>query len=548
MAERNAVRGHLTLHRWVMLLAPAILVAVLVVYPFIDMIAGYVNPASLSIITGNSPDSILTRRAVWNSLAQGAVSAVFSFIAGLPLGLFLGRYIFRLKKAISALVLVPFFLPSVIVVFAFTSGFGNSSVFQSLFHFGGALSSGFTGIVAVNTFFNAPLVALFVMTAVGQSDPSLDEAALTLNASIFRRFSTVWGRDGITAGISGSLLAFMYSFAGFAAPLIIGGPGSFTLDAWIYYEVRTLDNTSVAVMLAFIEALILLVPALIYIKFSATRSRVTASRTEQGRRKHGGDRYFLAGSLYTVIWIAVEIYLLSSIFLSSFSIPGHSGYSLQNYSILFGARTSSALGISTFAAILNSLFYGMCTAIIVVTVGMMWIVGKRRLGISGGVYSEITQYIPLVISAIMMSFAILIVFGSRTPVNLTWLLIVGAQSAVAIPVVLRVIESGFLPVNREYSEASQILRGSPFFEVELPLAGSAFASALMFGFAMSLGEFSATNFLATTHYIPLTVEMYSLQSVRLFGPAYSAASILMIMSLLSFYIIQKLGERFVVFR
>lgn len=539
----NLIRG-LRPYHWVMLLAPAIFVTGVIVFPFVTMVSDNISGSFFSQITGSGAIAQLTRKAIYNSTVQGSASAVLSFITGLPLGLFLGKYRFRMKRLATSLIIIPFFLPSLIVVFAFISGFGNGVSPISLPYLS-FLSRGFPGIVAVNTFFNAPLVALFTMTAVEQSDVTLNEAAMTLGAGKFRRFRTIWGRDGITAAMGAALLTFTYSFAGFAAPLIIGGPSYFTLDAWIYFMVKTLGNLDAAIVLALLEATILLAPALLYAYFSGRQRRVSGSRLRIPSASTGPDLFFRLGAVFTLVWIAVEIYLLSSVVLASLDVsPGHAA-NLSYYAQLFGSRATSSLGIATTSAIMNSMFYGTITALAVVSLGLLWMTGKRRLRVARGWYSEFMHYIPLIISSIIMAFAISIVLGAVTPITLVWVLIIIAQTGVAIPVVLRVIDAGFSSIPEAYSEASITLGGSPFFEIELPLARSTFASALMFGFAISLGEFSATNFIATTNYITLTVEMYLLQGVRLIGASYAAATILLCVSLVAFYIIQRLGERFV---
>lgn len=529
---------------WIMLLSPSLFVVAVVVYPYLDLVHGSFNSAIVLQIFGNSITAQLTREAIWNSFYQGIASAAMALAIGLPLGLFLGSFEFRFKRLVSSITIVPFFLPSIVVVFAFISGFSSNSIASSILPGLSGLSYGLAGIVAVNTFFNAPLVAMFAMTAVEQVDPGQIQAAETLGTGMFRRFVSIWGRSAIIAALGGALLTFAYSFSGFAAPLIIGGQKFFTMDAWIYSFVKIQGDLSAAVVMATIEALLLLFPAVLYMLFAIRRSGAAGNRimVRSNRRKTP----FFVGIIYTVLWLLMEFYLLSSVIMRS--LGGTVNSMLANYSLLFQGAVVSRLGITTTSAILNSLFYGTCTALLVAVLGTMWITGKRRLHSRPGKITEIFQYIPLVISSVLMAFSLYIVIGTSTPATFMWVLIVLAQSAVAIPVVLRVIDAGFLALPQSVSEASMTLRGNPFFDVELPLAGSAFASALVFGFGISLGEFSATNFLASSSYIPITVEIYGLENARLLGPAYAAASILMIVSVIAFYLIMKFGGRFAAVR
>lgn len=548
MDNYNAMRIRSKIRNYLLLFIPTIFIAAAVIVPIIYLIGGDVNLKSLIQILGSGTNGILTRSAISNSLVQGALSSVFSFVIGLPLGLFLGRYDFRLKRTLTSFVLMPFFLPSIVVVYSFITGFGSQSILAAYLPMSGYFSSGLSGIISINTFFNAPLVALFTMTGTEQSDSSADEAAMTLSASRLKRFRTVWGRSGLIAGAGASLITFVYSFTGFAAPLIIGGPKYFTLDTWIYFLSRTLGNVKLSVLLALVEVLILLLPVLVYMFFLSGKVRTTGNRIRSRVADRKRDIFFKIGIAYITLWVLTEIYLISSVVIASLHAPGVQNIGSESYTLLFGSKTTSTLGVPAILTIANSLFYATIAAFLVVTIGLLWVVGKRRLKIVSGFTSELAQYIPLILSAIVLAFCLYVFYEPLTPPNLLWLLIIVAQSLVAIPVVLRVMDSGFSTIPRNLSEAADLLKGNSLFEVELPMAKTTFATALMFAFAMSLGEFTATNFIANGSFIPLSVEIYQLQQARLFSASYAAASILMLLSVISFYVIQRVGERFIVFR
>ncbi len=526
---------------------PALLIAVLVIVPFAEMLSRFLDFSSIGALGGSSPIALLTRRAIENSLVQGMLSAATSFAVGLPLGFFLGRYEFRFKRLLRSFAILPIFLPSIVVVTAFISSFGPGSPTHAIYSGSTIFSTGLSGIVAVNTFFNAPLVAMMTMLSVERSNRTLDEAAMTLGASGMRRFISVWGRDGIIAGAGGSLLAFLYSFAGFTAPLIIGGPGYFTLEAWIYFMVRTLNNIPLAAVMSLVEAGALLLPAVFYFAFIGGTKRVygTGRPPAEENRKH--SPFFISGALYVAAWTGLECYILGSVFYSSLRL-GQSSPGFGNFVLLFSTRTTVALGLPTSAVLLNTMFYGIMTSLLVTLIGLVWIYGKRRAASRALIVTDTVQFIPLVISAVIFSLSLAVTFEYTTSFAFDWILIIIAQSVLAIPIVLRVMEAGFSAIPPSYTEAALTLRGNPFFEVEVPIARSTLASALMFGFAMSLGEFTATNFLATTSYIPLGVQIYQLQVLRIFGAAEAAAAILLLMSLASFYVVQRAGEVFVAVR
>ncbi len=534
-----------TLVTWLMIIAPVIFLISIIVYPVLSLMGQFASSVNFSDLFGNSPEASLARDAVYNSLEQGILSSATSFVAGFPLGVILARIHPKLHRFYRSFILLPFFLPSIVVVLAFISLFGRGSPVTSLFPFMTALSSGLTGIIAVNTFFNAPLVAFLTSSGIERSDSRLEEAASTLGAGPLRIFSGIWGRDGIRAAMGAVVLTFLYSFAGFAAPLIIGGPQNYTIETWIYYSVKMLGDIPLGVLFSAVQSLTLLVPVIFYSYFMGkSRSEVSYDSGRMIRRKTNGFAGY-AGSAYFSLYVLTEIVILGSIVFSSIDLGWKNNLNFSSYLSLFGTKIRLTFGISPFQPILNTMFYGFLTSVATVSLGLAWITGKRRVGIRSDSLIDSFQYIPLLIPAIVMAFSISVVIGNYISQSLTWVLIIAAQTGIAIPVTLRVISAGFSRIPASLSEASSVLGGNPLFEIELPLSGSVLATAVMFAFAISIGEFTATNFLSTSLFMPLSVEIYSLQSARLVQDSYAAASLLLGLSTLIFYIIQRIGERFV---
>lgn len=538
MNERN-----LRIFWLVMFLSPAIFLLAVLVFPFIGIVWDFSGHIPLLSAISSGSEGALGRTAIDNSLKQGGVSAAFSFMFGFPLGIYIGRYGGRFRRFLRSFTVIPFFLPSVVVVIAFVALFGPGSFLSSRITALGIFGQGFPGIIAVNTFFNAPLVAFLTSIAVERSDLSLEESARTLGAGSFRLFYSVWGRDAILAAVSASVLSFLYSFAGFAAPLIIGGVKNFTVEAWIYFIVKEEADVPLGVAFSAVQSVVLIVPVMLYFFLWNRQRRVTVRSPGSKKDRVGGMAVLL--KYYMFAFVAFEILVLGSILLSSIDLKWNAHLSISSYLSLFGRTTGSALGVSPIVPFLNTMFYGTLTALLATSLAMLWIVGKRRLGMRPDSLLDSTQFIPLIIPAIVMAFSVSIIFGEHLNPSLTWILIVLVQTAVSIPVVMRLVSSGFSRVPQNLSEAGRTLNGNTFLSVELPLAATTFASALLFGFAISMGEFTATNFLSTSTFMPLSVEIYSLQSLRLTQESYAAASLLLILSLALFYLIQRFGESFV---
>lgn len=546
MAEHNGVGMiNKNIKWWAFLFAPSIFLLLVIGIPFIYVVINFLSLNKISAFFGTGTLAMLSRQAFINSFAQGIDSALLSLIIGFPLGLFIGRYALRYTRVLKSFIILPFFMPSIVVVLAFLSLFGKSSPLVEMIPLLHHLSSGFTGIIAINAFFNAPLVAFLTSTNIERSHHGIEEASILLGAGSFNRFVNIWGRNGIKGALGGTILSFLYSFSGFAAPLIIGGPSNFTVETWIYFVVKEESLVQIGVIFGLLQSLFLIIPLVIYLYIISKQRPVddlTYYRSE--RKKNRYQLSFTLGSIYVTLFIVFELAVFASIIISSIDIGWNSSINANAYTDLFGS-VSSSLDIPAYLPFINTIFYGVATSIIVTSLGILWITGKKRLNSKNDSIWDFMQYLSFIIPSIMMALSVSLLYEYIISPSFLWVLIIGVQSAVSIPVVLRVVSGGFSEIPSSLTDSSRILGGSPLFEVELPLAGSALATALMFGFALSLGEFTATNFLSTNTFMPLSVEIYSLQSLRLAAASYAAASILMIMSFVFFFAIQKAGDGFI---
>ena len=112
------------------LLAPvALFVALFALLPVAVLFASSIGALGglggiSSLFSSHNPDGVLNQRSVTDSLVQGGLSAVLAVALGYPAGVFLGRYSWPGREVTRSLLLVPFLLPSLIVVLAIEDLFG----------------------------------------------------------------------------------------------------------------------------------------------------------------------------------------------------------------------------------------------------------------------------------------------------------------------------------------------------------------------------------------------------------------------------------------
>jgi thiamine transport system permease protein len=226
----------------------------------------------------------------------------------------------------------------------------------------------------------------------------------------------------------------------------------------------------------------------------------------------------------------------------SFHPPG--GYGLGFYRALDSLHASSALYVSPFEAIGNSLRFAAIATVIAVVVGgcgAFVLADRRNRGL------DTALALPLGVSAVTVGFGFLITLD-HPPVDLrsSPLLVPIAQALVAIPFVVRTMTPVLRAIDPRLREAAAMLGASPgrvWREVDLPIAARAMLVAAAFAFAISLGEFGATIFIVRPDHPTLPVEIYRLlgQPGPLnFGAAMAASVILMVLTTVAVLGIERL--------
>jgi thiamine transport system permease protein len=113
---------------------------------------------------------------------------------------------------------------------------------------------------------------------------------------------------------------------------------------------------------------------------------------------------------------------------------------------------------------------------------------------------------------VMLGFGFVISFD-EPPLDLrsSWWLLPVAQSLVAAPFVVRIVTPALRSIDPRLREVAATLGASPgrsWREVDVPLVSRALAVAAGFAFAISLGEFGATVFVARAEQPTLPVAIF----------------------------------------
>jgi thiamine transport system permease protein len=125
------------------------------------------------------------------------------------------------------------------------------------------------------------------------------------------------------------------------------------------------------------------------------------------------------------------------------------------------------------------------------------------------------------------------------------IVIIIAQSLVAFPFANRIIAATRANIDQTLINVSRSLGASrlkSFLRVEIPLLLPGILIAGLFSFAISIGDFGATYFLSKTNFATIPVGIYRLIATRNIGSAAAFSAILVIITLGSFMVIEKIGK------
>lgn len=456
-----------------------------------------------------------TWRLVGLTLLQAALGTSGAVVLGVPGAYVLYRLSFPGRRLVRALVTGPFVLPTVVVGVAF----------RTLLAAGGPLGFlGFDGtlaaIVAALIFFNYSVVVRTVGGMWAHLDHRPAHAARTLGAPPWRVFASVTLPALAPAIASAASIVFLYCTAAFAIVLVLGGRRFGTIETEIYLQTTQYLDLRAAAVLSLAQLTIIVVALRMAARARHRWERALQMSTDrESRRSHRqAGRASLAAVLVTGA-VVLGLIVLPMATLVVRSLRTQDGWGVANYLALAGRGTGNTLAVPAVEALVNSLRFAVDATLIAVVVGVAVsvVLSRRPSGPAGrqSVAALDTLFmLPLGVSAVTVGFGFLITMN-RPPLDLrsSLLLIPIAQAVVAIPFVIRTVLPVLRAIDQRQREVAAVLGASPlrvFRFVDTPILGRSLGLAVGFAFAISIGEFGATSFLARPDHPTLPVVVFRL--------------------------------------
>ncbi|KJY22991.1 MULTISPECIES: iron ABC transporter permease [unclassified Streptomyces] len=492
---------------------------------------------------------VLTRPDIadvlWFTTWQALASTVLTLLIALPGAYVFARFEFPGKQLLRAVVTVPFVLPTVVVGTAFLALLGRGGLLDETA--GVRLDTTVWAILLAHVFFNYAVIVRTVGGLWAQLDPRQEEAARVLGAGRFAAWRKVTLPALAPAVAAASLMVFLFTFSSFGVVLILGGPAYSTLEVEVYRQTAQLLDLSTAAVLTMVQ--FAAIGAILALHAWTVRRRETALRlVDPGRTTHRprgwAQRTLLGGVLLTVALLIVAP--LAVLVERSFDTPG--GYGLGFYRALQDAGAGGGtLLVPPLEAIWNSLQYALAATAIALVIGGLAAAALTRRGGRFVRGFDAMLMLPLGVSAVTVGFGFLITLD-EPPLDLrtSWILVPLAQALVGVPFVVRTMLPVLRAVDGRLREAAAVLGASPlraWREVDLPLVRRALLIAAGFAFAVSLGEFGATVFIARPDQptLPVAVARLLGRAGELnYGQAMALSTILMLVCAVSLLVLERL--------
>lgn len=487
--------------RWAQLV-PLAALFVFFGYPVTSMLVRFVRP---SIIAQALTDSSLAQ-VWWFTTWQATASTLLTTAIGLPLTWALARYAFPGSRTITALVTIPFFMPAVVVAT------GVKAVLAS---------EGVTGILWAHVVFNVAVIVRIVGPRWALMDPALEDTAADLGANTWRTFHYITLPYISNSIKQAAAIVYMFCFSSFGVIAVLGGISRRTVESEVFTQAVNLGDTSTAVALSTIQAIVIL---LVYLMGTRTSSQDRAELTLTSQQRSIARHHRVAVTLAVALPTLIVITPLAGVIIRSFIVNG--SLSLSGYRWLFDG-TTELIGINTVHTVSTSLAFAIACAAITALCALI-IANARNYGL----FINTITAVPLMTSAVTLGLGVIITFNT-SPIDWRgerWLIPI-LHCVIALPLAVRTLDGAVRAIPEETRYAAASLGASPWRtwrKIELPLLQPALRRAAGLSAAVSLGEFGATSFLtrsdSTT--IPIAInQLLGQPGTSLHHSAYALAAL-----------------------
>jgi iron(III) transport system permease protein len=444
-------------------------------------------------------------RSFWQSMLLGAAAVVTTSIIGITVAFLIVRYEFPYRQLFSYLTMLPLILPPIVGVLGFVFILGRAGTVNILLMEWFDLLRpinfmyGMQGVLLVETVHLFPMMTLSILDSLSKVDPSLEEAAQGMGAKGWRRFFTITLPLMTPGYVSGALLVFIWTFADFITPLVLGVQDLLAPQAYLnimqFVDRRIFRMGIVISALLVVLAIFFVLAARQYVAIK-DYSSLAYSRVERRRLSRGKG------------WAAVA-FLSALMFISFIPQVGvvlaavGRGWSLTPVPLQYTWEFFEQVSIETPKFIVNSfLFCGLAVLMcLVIGVPMAWIMARTRAPGRGAMDALTTLILAIPGTAVGIAYIRAFNFPLpliELPLTGIWVILPLVLAVRRLPYTVRGSYSSLLLVHPSMEEAAANVGAGKlrtFRDITVPLVWKGILVGGLFSFITSLQEASATIFL-----------------------------------------------------
>jgi iron(III) transport system permease protein len=444
-------------------------------------------------------------RSLARSLLLGLATVATTSILGIGVAFLLLRYDFPGRNLFSYLTTLPMILPPLVGVLGFVFILGRAGTVNVLlmdwldlihpvnFMYGAH------GVLLVETVHLFPLMTLSVLDSLAKIDPSLEEAAEILGARGWRKFRDVTLPLTTPGFVSGALLVFIWTFADFITPLVLGVQDLAAAQAYLNI-VQFVDRRlfRMGIMISALLVLLAVVFVLAARRYVAIKDYGSLAYSRVARRPLGPRARWAAVAFLSALMFVALVPQLGV----ALAAVGR-GWSLTPFPLHYTLEFFRQVSIETPKFIVNSLVYCGLAVILCLAIGvpMAWILARSRAPGRGAMDALTTLVLAIPGTAVGIAYVRafnvpLPVIGS--PLTGTWLILPLVLAVRRLPYTVRGSHSSLLLVHASLEEAAANVGATKlqtFWDITVPLVWKGILVGGLFSFLTSLQEASATIFL-----------------------------------------------------
>jgi iron(III) transport system permease protein len=490
-------------------------------------------------------------KSLVNSLWLGGATVVTTSILGITIAYLLLRYEFPGRKLFSYLTIIPMIMPPMVGVMGFVFIMGRAGTvniilmdylgFEKPINF----MYGVHGVLLVETLHLFPLMTLSIVDALGKIDLSLDEAAESVGSRGLRKFWDITFPLTTPGYVSGALLVFIWTFADFATPLVVGVDDLLASQAYLNI-VQFVDRRlfKMGIVISAIMVLLAILFLIIAKKYVAIKDYSSLSYSKVERRKISAwGKVLVIVFLVAVLVFSFIPYL--GIALDSFG----KGWALTPIPVKYTLQYFERVAIETPKFIVNSLLFSGISVLICIIVGVpvAWVMARTKLPGKDMLDSLTTLILALpgtgIGIAYMRAFRDALPFMDTALIGM-WVVIPIVLGVRRLPYTVRGTFASLLLIHKSIEEAAESVgatKSKTFRDVVAPLIWKGIMVGALYSFILALQEASATLLLVVPGREMMTVGIFNFYIGGSVNEAAALGFILILLGAFCLWLINRLA-------